>query len=132
MLTFRHEPMGPHFNKYHVEGLPFPMVLHHFTAPDHGDPHDHPWGFYSYVIYGGYVEEIFDIETGKSFTTQRAKGDNFWIPSNRIHKVVELPMGECLTAIVPGPTEQTSGFYQFREDGTYHRFWHDQNFHRIG
>lgn len=66
MLTFREERMNGHFTKYHVEGLPFPLVLHHFTAADGPDAdfHDHPFGFMSFIFRGGYREEMLGMLPG--------------------------------------------------------------------
>ncbi len=128
MLSLREERMADHFVKRHVEGLPTAAVIHQFNQVDNGDPHDHPWSFTSFVLHGGYMEEVFDRETGASRLVSRTVGESFFVPATHIHRIVHLPEGECTTIILPGPHEQTSGFYQFRSDGMYHRFWHEPEF----
>lgn len=122
MLTIREEVMGPHFTKYHIEGLPFAAVLHHFTAPDGGHIHDHPWGFRSTVLAGGYVELVYH-PSGWHEAVERAEGDTFEIAATHIHTIVRLLEKECWTLVLPGPHEQTSGVWEFREDGSYRRTW---------
>ncbi len=62
MLSFREEKMSDELTKYHVIGLPFDAVFHHFTGADKGDPHDHPFAFRSHVISGDYEETIYRIK----------------------------------------------------------------------
>lgn len=131
MLNLRHEPMSPVFDKWHVEGLPCAAVFHRFSAPDHGDPHDHPWSFRSIILHGGYVEQVFQLD-GTSELIRHDPGDSFFVPATHIHRVVDLPAGECWTIILPqGLSERVSGFYQFRDDGAYHRPWHRAEFEKL-
>lgn len=130
MLDLREERMGHHFTKWHIGGLPRSAVIHRFSETDNGDPHDHPWGFTSFVIHGGYVEQVFQLD-GTSQLIHREPGQSFYIPAQHIHRIVDLPAGECTTIILPGEHEQTSGFYQFREDGAYHRYWDQPDFQRM-
>lgn len=52
-MNIREEIMSPDFTKFHLEGpWPFHAVMHRFTQPDHGDPHDHPWSFRSNIGFG--------------------------------------------------------------------------------
>jgi hypothetical protein len=122
--------MSETFTKYHVHGLPRPAVFHRFAEADHGDPHDHPWSFRSFVLVGGYVEEVFHLD-GTREIIHRMQGDSFFIHAEHIHRIIELPAGECWTLVLPQQTERVSGFYQFRDDGTYHRLWHQPEFARI-
>jgi hypothetical protein len=130
MLDLREEQMAHHFTKWHIGGLPCAAVIHQFNAVDHGDPHDHPWGFTSFVIHGGYVEQVFQLD-GSAELIAREPGQSFYISAKHIHRIVELPAGECTTIILPGPHEQTSGFYQFRDGRTWHRFWNEAEFHGV-
>ena len=130
-LRIDQEPMNGDFTKYHLRGpWPFHPVLHHFRAPDHGDPHDHPWPFRSVVLAGGYVEEVFSLD-GSSSLVRRNVGESFVIPAGHIHRIVELPEGECWTLITAlGPQERVSGFYRFGDGEPMHRFWNEPEFMR--
>lgn len=126
MLELRHENMSPVFDKWHVGGLAVPVVFHRFTGPDLGDPHDHPWAFKSLILSGGYREEIYDLD-GTCRIELRSQGDFFYVPSRRIHRIVELPTGTCETMILPdGGVYRKPGFYQFRDGVAFHRFWDSQ------
>lgn len=130
MLSIREEAMGPHFTKYHLDNLPPYAVLHRFTAPDFGDPHDHPFAADSLIISGGYVEEVYGLDGGMTIE-RRQPGDVVHIDAGKIHRIVSLPEGECLTLFIPGPHERKSGFYRFQTDGIYHRFWDEPGFRRL-
>lgn len=123
---FREEPMSGSFTKFHLDGpWPFQPVMHRFADVDHGDPHDHPWGFRSMILWGGYAEEIYDPHSGVAETVLRSVGDSFDVPAQRIHRIVWLPKGECWTLILPGPWERVSRFWQFRPDGPWSRAWNE-------
>lgn len=131
MITIEEERMSDSFVKYHIRGLPIAAVLHHFTDVDRGDPHDHPWPFQSTILSGGYTEEVFLKSIGASFIERREVGNSFVVPAQRIHRITELHTGDCWTLILPGPEEQKSGFWQFREDGVYHRYWDSQDWIKV-
>lgn len=129
MPDIREERMSDAFVKFYLEGpWPFHPVMHRFDAPDFGDPHDHPWAFKSFILHGGYVEEVFDLETGKVERFHRRPGDAIFNEAGHVHRIVELPEGECWTLILPHGWEREPGFYQFRADGVYHRLWHQDAF----
>jgi hypothetical protein len=128
MIEVRAERMSDAFVKFHLSNLPPYAVMHEFTAPDNGDPHDHPFSADITVVSGGYVEEVFDLATGASGTIERKPGDSFRNDAGKIHRIIALPTGRCLTLFVPGEHERTPGFYQWRDGKPWHRFWHDQDF----
>lgn len=127
MIALRTERMSDFFTKYHIDGLPFAAVLHHFTAPDTGDPHDHPFGFRSIVLSGGYVEAVY-LPNGDVFTCRREAGHSFEIEASHVHRIIDLPEGECWTLIIPGQHERTPGFYRFENGKVLHRLWNEREF----
>ena len=56
-LQINTEQLSNVFSKFHFQISKFPITLHHFTAPDLSNPHDHPYAFTSMILAGGYVEE---------------------------------------------------------------------------
>ena len=124
--------MGHHFTKYHLEGLPVGAVLHHFTAAEpEADPHDHPWGFTSFVLSGGYVEEVF-LKNGTSYLEEWGAGEIRHVKADHVHRIVRLVGGECWTLVLPGPVERVSGFYRWAADGTpMYRRWDEQEWRRL-
>lgn len=134
MINIREEQLGEHFTKFHLEGpWPFDAVIHRFTESDRGNPHDHPWGFRSFILKGGYVERVYfvDRSTGKFVGREdrdRRPGDSFAVEARHIHRIVELPESECWTLILPGPMERVSRFYEFRGDEVFSRLWSETEY----
>ena len=131
MISLHHERMNGAFEKQHVVGLPVPLALHRFTEPDRGDPHDHPWGFTSFIVSGGYVEEVFTLLPGGAWTSalvRRVPGTAHHVPATHIHRIVELPAGECWTCIIAGSVERESRFWRFAEGQIMSRPWHSLDF----
>lgn len=124
----RIEEMGPHFTKVHLPGS---QVLHRFTEPDAGAPHDHPWGFTSHVLSGGYIEDVYTLRPDGIATVERKErrpGTSHQVEAGTVHRIVGLLAGECWTLVEPGPLEQQSGFYHFDGAGIWHRYWHEAEF----
>ncbi len=121
--------MSNEFTKHHIEGAPFNAVLHHFTAPDVGGPHDHPWGFTVHVLKGGYIEKVYNIK-GNKWTTKLVKhkpGDLFKIKATHIHEIVEVLGYECWTLVLPKEWERDWGFWKFNKDGiTFHKWFKEE------
>jgi len=131
-LDIREIPLGDHMTKYSIQmpGLP---AIHWMKAPQLGRPHDHPFGMTSVISFGGYREEVFNMDGTSYFIDHRrddSKADlhqpvneTFYIPARRIHRIVELFEGECCTHTWPHKWEQEWGEWEFREDGAYKRTW---------
>lgn len=123
------EQMGPHFTKVHLPGGP----VHIFTEPDTGPAHDHPWPLTTHILAGGYVEEEFVLHadgTHSVITHERRPGTSHQVQAGTVHRIVALPAGFCVTRAEPGPKQQEPGFYEFRPDGTYHRYWYEPEYQR--
>ncbi|KQR77560.1 hypothetical protein [Rhizobium sp. Leaf341] len=53
----------------------------------------------------------------------RKRVGSFHVTAGHIHRIVELPEGACVTAVLYGLKESEFGFYQFRPDGARQRRW---------
>ncbi len=121
------ERMSDHFTKHHLnrEGqMPWRCrpVIHHFTSPDPWCFHDHPFGQWSSVLDGGYVEEVATISADGTWSVEvveRLPQTTFYIGAHHIHRIVGLPDGECLTASVYGEWEQHVSLFDARPDGVW-------------
>jgi hypothetical protein len=130
-VSLRREDMGAHFTKWYVEGLPAPAILHRFTiAEPNADPHDHPWSFTSFVVSGGYTEEVFDL-AGSMRLVDHPPGEAFRVEAGRIHRIVRLWETECWTLVVPGPPERVPGFYRWADGEALHRPWNRPDFQPV-
>jgi len=124
LLDIRQEPMNEHMLKIHIPGF---GVIHRFTGPDLYYHHDHPWDFRSTILEGSYIEEILH-PNGERTAQARTKGDVFVVKAHHVHRLIELPYGECWTRIeVLGPSTRKTGFYQYTHgQGMLFRF-HDSH-----
>lgn len=63
----------------------FGIYLHRIFRPDNDrHPHDHPWGFRSVVLKGGYVQEIFSLSRMAINGSHRV---NLSIPKVQVQKL---------------------------------------------
>ena len=120
------ETMSWAFQKYHLRGNPTNLILHRFYYPDEGDPHDHPFDIATVILEGGYVEELYEPETGTFVYETHNPGDKFLIPTNKIHRIINLPNGPCLTATIYGPKTQEAGFWKWDQGKAYRRNWNGE------
>lgn len=60
MLHITHEKMSEVFQKWHLVpgSTGNALVLHRFAGPDTGPHHSHPFDCRSYILHGGYSEEV--------------------------------------------------------------------------
>ena len=119
------ERMSPAFTKYHLDDG---RALHRFRREDpQADPHDHPWSFETEILEGGYVEEVFTVESGtwRSALVHRPPFTSHRIAADHIHRIVELPTGECWTLVQAGQHEREIRFWRFG-DTILSRAWHER------
>lgn len=117
-LDIREIPLGPNMTKFHFQqpGIP---AMHQIRAADpEGDFHDHPFGMESFVLFGGYREEILNPDGTTRFEEHR-KGESFHISARRIHRIVELFEDESWTITLPGEFVHEWSRFQVREDGFF-------------
>jgi len=111
------ERMSRAFTKYHLDDG---RALHRFRMEEpHATPHDHPWSFETEILDGGYVEEVFHLDPSGGWH------------SELVHRIVELPTGECWTVVRAGPHKRESRFWRF-VDIVQSRAWHERRWTRLG
>ncbi|WP_380784783.1 hypothetical protein [Sphingomonas sp. R86521] len=117
------EHMSRAFVKYHLDDG---RALHRFTREEpHADPHDHPFGFETTILDGGYVEEVFtfDEHGWRGTLVHRLPGQTYWVDAVHIHRIVELPQRECWTLVRAGHHERETRFWRFGNQ-VKSRAWH--------
>ncbi|MFJ1291230.1 hypothetical protein ACEPPZ_03945 [Paracoccus yeei] len=81
-------------------------VLHRFTAADgpDSDPHDHPVAADIVIMFGGYVEHVFDLDQpyDPPLEVERRAGDCFHNEACTIHRIIRLTAPEGLDAVPAG------------------------------
>ena len=131
----RTERMSGQFIKLHFEVGMHPVTLHHFTGPDAGDPHDHPYAFTTTILAGGYIEEVWRHGKGgwSSRLVHREPGSSHRVGARRIHRIVELPQGECVTSVVwhsDDVRRRQPRFWRYRNGVMWSRRWDETRFRR--
>lgn len=119
------ERMSRAFVKYHLDDG---RVLHRFTREEpQVDPHDHPFGFDTTILDGGYVEEVFTFEEEgwRATLVHRLPGQTYRVDAAHIHRIVELPQRECWTLVRAGNHERETRFWRF-DDNVRSRAWHQR------
>lgn len=79
------------------------LRLHHFfRGDDDREPHDHPWGFVTLVLAGGYV----DVSVMGADVLRR--GSVRYRPARHAHRV---ETAGCWTLVLSGPITRAWGFW---------------------
>lgn len=104
----------------------FRIFLHKMEAPDPGDHlHDHPWPFFSIILWGGYMEQREDTRTaseradgvlfGRTETYGDCKKHNIFgvnrMPLNTAHRICALDREGTWTLVFAGRRVRDWGFY---------------------
>lgn len=100
--------------------LPFgwSLKLHHILrADDDRCPHDHPWGFWTLILWGGYDEVILGVFGGEKVNRMRP-GRLAYRPASFKHRIERLPRGHAWTLVLTRRRAQEWGFYT--RDGWMH------------
>lgn len=139
-MKVKHQRLSAEFEKWlftyrQREKQYFHTVLHHFTGRDKGNPHSHPWHFTSYILSGGYVERQYTIHPDGSWSSElihRLPETVHKVTTDTIHEIIELPEGECWTAVVPtSPHPVPWHFWQFGETGICRRLPRERRFRKF-
>lgn len=92
------------------------VYLHVMYRPDKDRcHHDHPWGFTTLVLWGGYYEEVSLLaKDGVPYAKVERYNRPGIVRRNKAlhtHRVSYLPRGRCYTLVLRGPKERTWGFW---------------------
>lgn len=90
--------------------LPFgcSIKVHHILRPDDDRcQHNHPWSFWTFVLWGGYIEQVAEHNVRHHMKWLHGA----WRPHGFRHRIIELPRGHSWTLILVGKTQSTWGFF---------------------
>ena len=124
----------PYLERYYIfmkdrsEQFPFNIFIHKFLKSDPDDLHDHPWGFFTFIIAGGYWEYQFEDgppckDADKAAETDEAerklvkkwRGPGFFqsVPAHHTHRIeIDPERPACWTLFVPRLRVQKWGFFK--------------------
>lgn len=99
----------PYLERYYVflkdrKHFPFNIFLHKFLKGDPDDLHDHPWGYATLILKGGYWE------TTPAGRFWRGPGHFRICPANSYHRIELEPGVTAWTLFMPGPQKREWGF----------------------
>ena len=102
----------PYLERYYIflrnrTWFPFNIFIHKFLQSDPDDLHDHPWGFTTFILYGGYWEHT---QSGMYW-----RGPMFCqtVKATHIHRVeLEPRKPVCWTLFISYRKERDWGFYK--------------------
>lgn len=85
--------------------------VHKFVSSDTDPYHDHPWGFFSVVLWGEYLEQIWVKDGVEIFNLRSVGSMAIRFPRHR-HKVLLLQGDrQCWTLVVTGPRVREWGLW---------------------
>lgn len=86
------------------------LMLHKMHRPDdHSCHHDHPWSFWTFVLYGGYVEQVTQPD-GTVNARRNRPGMLLFRPAEHAHRIHRLPRGHCWTLVLRFKKRRSWGF----------------------
>ena len=128
----------PYLERYYIfmkdrsENFPFNIFIHKFLKSDPDDLHDHPWGFFTFIIAGGYWEYMYedgppskDVDDEKENVNsddeperkvvKKWRGPGFFqsVPADHTHRIeIDPERPACWTLFVPRLRVQKWGFFK--------------------
>jgi hypothetical protein len=90
----------------------FAVYLHFWLGADDSCPHDHPFGFVSVILWGGYVEYSSYVPAEERFlvAAEYPPGSVLFRPAVWIHRV--CPTGTySMSLVIRGPKTRAWGFH---------------------
>jgi len=118
------------FMKDRSDTFKFNIFIHKFLKSDPDDLHNHPWGYFTLIICGGYWEYMYEdgpsyactpdgvpIPAGdterKIIKKWRAPGFYQSVPANHTHRIeLDPTKPNCWTLFIPRLRVQQWGFYK--------------------
>ena len=102
----------PYLERFYIflkdrENFPFNIFLHRFLKSDPDGLHDHPWNYRTFILSGGYYEQLSDnkLHWRKPFTYRFSKAETF-------HRIELDKDQKCWTIFIPGVRRKEWGFIE--------------------
>ncbi len=98
------------------------LMLHKMHRPDDDAcHHDHPWSFWTLVLYGGYIEEV-TLPNGSMKIRRNRPGMILFRPAEHTHRIEALPKGICWTLVLRFRKSRSWGFWTKKGWVAWRRF----------
>ena len=116
-MRLRRADGAVYLDRWGIECRSVGIFLHRMAAPDPGlDLHDHPWDFWSLILWGGYFEERCAVACAcmwarlaegdglsRGYTFERLPLSVKALRMSKCHRITQLRRRTCWTVIVHGP-----------------------------
>lgn len=122
------ESKEPYLVRYYLflkdrKKFPFNLFIHNFLRSDPGDLHDHPFGYFTIILKGGYWEWIpkknsYHTDDNRIIGEERVwRGPGHFRLSKATsyHRIDVEPGTDCWTLFMPGPQKREWGFLTHTE-----------------
>jgi hypothetical protein len=107
------------------------IYLHIIYRPDADkDPHDHPWDFRSFILWGSY-KEVFWTKQFHGFspyspfyvpdTRSHSWLSTYRVPAEHIHRIFTVSRSPIVTLVFCGAVRRKWGFWKMDEAGSFTR-----------
>ena len=101
----------PYLERFYIflkdrKSFPFNIFLHRIIKSDLNGLHDHPWNYRTFILSGGYYEELYNhdkLHWRKPFSYRFYKAETF-------HRIELKENIQCWTIFIPGIRRQEWGF----------------------
>ena len=110
------ESTDPYLERYYIflkdrTSFPFNIFIHKFLKSDPDDLHDHPWGYTTLILYGGYWE-YYKNDDGDVVKHWCGPGKLQTRPANHTHRIeLDKTNPICWTLFIPRKRQREWGFY---------------------
>ena len=124
----------PYLERYYIfmkdrnETFPFNVFIHKFLKSDPDDLHNHPWGFFTFIIAGGYWEYTYEegppskespddvpSEDVVPNLIKKWRGPGFFqsVSADHTHRIeLDPERSDCWTLFIPRLRIQKWGFFK--------------------
>ena len=109
----------PYLERYYLflkerDRFPFNIFLHKFLKGDPDDVHDHPWGYFTVILKGGYYEWVGQFNSAGEKIGEirywRGPGHFRTCSPDSYHRIELKPGVTAWTLFMPGPKKREWGF----------------------
>ena len=117
------EDKEPYMVRYYMfllnrnKQIPFNVFIHHFIKGDDDHVHDHPWGYFTLILTGGYYETVYNTTENTVKTYWRAPGFYQVVTSKHTHKIfLKEDTVDTWTLFIPFTRVKAWGFMVKQKD----------------
>lgn len=119
LLSYKVDPDSDYIYRLRVIKTPrFGVYIHWIGEPDLGKcAHDHTWKFWTFMLSGGYTEELHTHPNARPVTRQWKRWSFHRMPLESAHRIVSVE-NNTVTLVFAGPKVKSWRFWT--EDGRVH------------